>query len=516
MKLRSRLLLVFGIFAGLVIALFALLVYRVAVDASQIGPGVDRFDAITMRLIVTGSVVLWVSVWAALILSSWMAQRLHDEHLTALYHVQHDHLTGLANRNLFYEKLDEALKNPAYRSRAILVCVLDIDRFREFNDTLGHQSGDKLLNHMAEQMKNIITQGGVIARLGGDEFAILHIHDKPEHLREFVQNLSDSLAMPYDLHGFYIQLRSTMGMARYPIHGESSEALLRHAEVAMYKAKQSNTRLAFYDPESDPFSPRRLAIFGQLQEALEHDALTLEYQPKLDLHTGRIFGAEALVRWQHPELGHISPAEFVPIAEATGLIERLTARVLRLACLQAAHWRSLGLPIRVWVNFSTQNLPEIGLADKVMALLDEIHLPANALGIEITESVMMENINYTLPMLQKLRESGVSISIDDFGTGFSSLNYLKQLPVTELKIDQSFVKEMERNASDRIIVQSIIQLGHNLGHRVTAEGAENKNTLQLLQDMGCDTAQGYYIGKPMSAAILERWLSTAQWALADA
>ena len=414
----------------------------------------------------------------------------------------HDVLTGLANRALLQERLDTALDG---RSGAeVTVLLLDLDGFKEVNDALGHEFGDRLLQVVGERLTATAPQGATVARLGGDEFAVL-LPSAPfgapaPDAVGLAGLLAEAVAAPVLLDEAAISVEASIGVASTG-DATTTRDLLRHADTAMYAAKAGSSAVHRYTPELDRGRGERLALVADLRLALQRDELVVLFQPKVDLRTRRLTGAEALVRWQHPRLGMLSPEVFIPIAESTGLIEPLTHVVLRSALSACRTWRDGGLQATVAVNLSARNVTNPALPAHVSAALTEAGLPATALVLEITESSVMEAPDATVPILAQLVAAGVTLSLDDFGTGYSSLAYLQRLPVQEVKIDRSFVTGLagdDDHASEALIT-SIISLGRAFGLRVVAEGVEDSQTLERLAALGCDTAQGYYFGRPRPA-----------------
>lgn len=471
----------------------------------------EHYGTLIGRILIIGGVIFWIAVWAALILASWIAKKLEEKNKILMYQSLHDNLTGLPNRSLFSNNLEQALTSSARFKKTITLYVMDLDRFKEINDTLGHQCGDKLLMHIAQSLECNSRKCHTIARLGGDEFAVLYFHDSAEDIPIMAHELMVKLSKPCVIEGIELKMKASIGIAYFPEHGQCAEDLVRHAEVAMYQAKEIKAEYLIYQAQEDPFNVRRLTLVGELQNAIECDQLALHYQPKIDMRENKILGVECLVRWQHPKLGFIPPIEFVPIAEQTGLIGPLSLWVINHALQQCSEWHRRGLKLGIAVNISTQNLQSEHFTDRVSSLLAKWEVLPKYLEFEITEGVMMDDVTSTLQCMEKLRRTGIGFSVDDFGTGFSSMNYLRQLPINELKIDRSFVFEMENNESDRMIVQSIIDLSHNLGYQVVAEGIESESVLLNLHAMGCDIAQGYYISKPLTAVDFEKWLKMSKW-----
>jgi diguanylate cyclase (GGDEF)-like protein len=433
-------------------------------------------------------------------------RKLVRQAATSRHQALHDGLTGLPNRALFADRIGQAIRIADRELRPAALLLLDLDRFKDVNDTLGHHHGDLLLIEVAERLRRGLRHVDTVARLGGDEFAALLPDTGVEGAVSVAGKLRTALQEPLTLEGIALDLDASIGITIYPDHGNDAAELLQHADVAMYGAKHTHAGFLVYDPAVDQHSPRRLALLGGLRQALERDELVLHYQPKAQLRSGRILGVEALARWQHPEHGLIGPEEFIRLAERTGLIYPLTRYILRAGLRQAARWHRAGLPLSVAVNISTRCLLDPDFPEQVNELLVSEGVPPELLVLEITESAVMADPARALDALDRLHTSGVGLSIDDFGTGYSSMSYLKALPVDELKIDRSFVMQMATSPSDAVIVHSTIDLGHNLGLRVVAEGVEDQAAQERLTVLGCDTAQGYHLARPMPPDDLEAWL----------
>jgi diguanylate cyclase (GGDEF)-like protein len=434
-------------------------------------------------------------------------QLLDDLHRAAAereYQALHDPLTGLPNRTLFTDRVRSAAGALGPDGR-LAVLLIDLDRFKEINDTLGHASGDLVLREVGVRLRAGLPDTHVVARLGGDEFAVL-VPALPDLDAAVAvgQLVRATLGQPLPIEQLELEVTGSIGIALGPDHGDDPELLLQRADVAMYQAKDGHTGIEIYLPERDQYSPRRLALVGALRAAIEQRELTLLYQPKVDLASGRVVGAEALVRWHHPEHGQIPPDEFIPIAESTALIQPLSQLVLETALTQAGQWHRAAIDLGLAVNLSVRNLTEPTLVDRVAGLLEGTGVAPEHLTLEITESGVMTDPEASIARLWALRRIGVRLSVDDFGTGYSSLAYLKRLPVDEVKLDRSFVLNMTGDPDDAAIVRSTIELAHNLGLSLVAEGVENQETLELLADLGCDLVQGYHLARPMPAGDLAR------------
>jgi diguanylate cyclase (GGDEF)-like protein/PAS domain S-box-containing protein len=425
----------------------------------------------------------------------------------------HDNLTGLPNRNLFTDRLKLALAIARREIRPLAIILLDIARLKEVNDTLGHHNGDIVMKEVAKRITLVLRETDTVARLSGDEFAILLPGDDQASVARTVEKIQKAMEPPTLIDGSPLDIEVNMGIAVYPQHGEDPNVLLSRADVAMRMAKTEVSGFCMYESSHDPYSRRRLNLLGELRQAIAQNELVLYYQPQVDIASGKVMGVEALVRWPRTGEDMVSPLEFIPLAEQTGLIRPLTLWILEQAVQQCDRWRTAGFDLMVSVNLSARNLLDPTLPDVLAKMLVACQLKADCLMLEVTESAVMLQPERALQVMERLHEMGVRLSVDDFGTGYSSLAYLKKLPVSELKIDQSFVFGMVTNDNDGIIVRSTIDLAHNLGLKVVAEGIEDRETLRLLEILGCDTGQGYLFARPMPPEEFSRWLSESPWGL---
>jgi len=422
------------------------------------------------------------------------------------HQAQHDPLTGLANRGLMREKLQQAIAQAERRQRMLGLLFIDLDDFKLVNDSMGHSVGDELLKLAAHRLQHCVREEDTVARLGGDEFVLLLVDQDSElSVTHAVERLLESVSQPYRVQGKEFVLTCSVGVAMFPNDGRDAETLLKHADAAMYRAKAIGRNAHhFFTEEINAQIGERLALERDLRRALRHGEFVLHYQPKVDLRSGVMMGAEALLRWNHPEKGMIPPAHFIPVAEETGLIVPLGDWVLRAAACQARAWRDAGLAFDcLSVNLSARQFKQRDLVQQVRDALETSGLPAQCLELELTESLMMENVEVNLQCLNALKALGVQLSLDDFGTGYSSLSYLRRFPVDRLKIDKSFVRDIVRDAGDAAITQAVIRLGQILGLSVTAEGVETEEQLAFLARHGCDEAQGYYFSPPLAADAFE-------------
>jgi diguanylate cyclase (GGDEF)-like protein len=437
---------------------------------------------------------------ALLFLPLFAVHRGGSQAIAKEHQALHDALTGLPNRELFRDRIDQAIRATRRSGEAAVVMIMDLDHFKEINDTLGHHHGDLLLQEVSRRLQAALRDSDTVARLGGDEFGVLLPRAAgSQDATAVAGQLLVALREPFVLEGMRLEIDASIGIALHPVHGEDVEMLNQRADIAMYSAKQGGRGYMIFEPELDRHSPRRLALAGGLRSAINQDQITLYYQPKADLRTGQIVGVEALARWDHPEFGIVGPSEFVPIAEQTGLITPLTSHVLDVALRQIREWSDNGLELSIAVNLSARSFLDTQLAVEIPRLLARWDVRAEQLELEITESMLMTDPARAEATLARLSQIGLTLSVDDFGTGYSSLANLKRLPVDVIKIDKSFVMEMAVDASDAAIVRSTIDLAHNLGLRVVAEGVESEDAWRHLEALGCDYAQGYFLSRPLPA-----------------
>lgn len=425
-----------------------------------------------------------------------------------------DGLTDLANRTLWYDRVNVALAAARRTPGSQLVLMLlDLDHFKVINDTLGHAAGDLLLRQLAGRLRTVLRDSDTLARLGGDEFGVLlpGVH-RAAVVGEYVASkILSCFKKPFWYEGKELFLAGAIGIAIYPDHGEDAESLLSHADTAMYGAKRSETPYLFYEPGTDMPAAEQLQISGQLRHALERNEFELHYQPKVDIRSMQICGAEALLRWKHPQEGLVAPKRFLHIAEQIGLMMPITDWVLVTALRQCKSLRAAGLQVPIAVNVSARFFQSPHLVDKIQWALSEADVDGRCLEIEITEETLMADLEYGAAILSRLSDMGVAIAIDDFGTGYSSLSYLKRLPIHTLKIDKSFLLDMATDENDAVIVRSIIDLGHNLGFKVVAEGVEDGEAWERLAVLGCDEVQGFHVSRPLPPPGFTSWLNKGPW-----
>ncbi|HED38819.1 MAG TPA: EAL domain-containing protein [Chromatiales bacterium] len=427
----------------------------------------------------------------------------------------HDSLTDLPNRVLLLDRLNQAILANQRSESKLALFMIDLDRFKEINDTLGHHYGDIILQQVANRMREVLHQSSTVARLGGDEFAILLPSvEGTKEPTSIAKAIIHAIDQPFLLEEQAFHVGASIGVALFPEHGTDTSTLMRHADVAMYVTKNNNSgNFTFYDSSLDQHSRDRLALTTELRHAIDNDELLLHYQPKIDFKSGNVAEVEALVRWQHPRFGLMTPDHFIPLSEHTGLIKPLTLWVIRAALSTCREWHNMGRKLKVAVNLSTHNLHDPQLIDHIRRTCLDCEVDPGYLVLEITESAIMSDPVCAMKILGELSEMGVNLSIDDFGTGYSSLAYLKQLPMDEIKIDKSFVIDMISDKDDYIIVRSTIDLAHNMGRKVIAEGVESPEIWEILNRMGCDMAQGNYITPALSASEFSQWLQGSSWSL---
>ncbi|MCF6337535.1 MAG: EAL domain-containing protein [Gammaproteobacteria bacterium] len=425
-----------------------------------------------------------------------------------------DALTGMPNRVLFYNRLEQITMTTARYKTPFALMMMDLNRFKNINDTLGHHIGDRLLKTVGERLQTILRESDTVARLGGDEFAaLLPAIDHDEGVTIVAEKIVNALNKPIAVEGHNLSIGISIGLVRCPRDGDKATLLMQHADLAMYHAKRKGLGYVFYDESMSSENLFELTMESELRQAVENRNFELYFQPKIDLQHGHITGAEALIRWAHDKYGFISPEKFIPLAEQTGLIQTLTEWVLEQALTQCAAWHADNINIGVSVNLSAYSLNDINLIDTVHHALAEAEIEPQWLTLELTETAIMSDANRALNTLSQLNTMGVRLSVDDFGTGYSSLAYLKRFPVDEIKIDKSFVIDMLTDASDAVIVRSTIDLAHNMGMKVVAEGIESQDAWDKLAELGCNLGQGYHMCRPCPAADFKTWIYESNWGL---
>ena len=425
------------------------------------------------------------------------------------YLAQYDQLTELPNRSLFNERLTASIQQAQRHNRNMVLMFLDLDHFKDINDTLGHSAGDKLLKDVAKRLQHCVRAEDTIARLGGDEFTIImnEIHHRQDSAT-VAEKILDTLSHPFVLEHEEVFVTTSIGIAGYPRCGKDPETLIRHADTALYRAKsEGRSNYQFFESEMNQAVTERMNMINALRHATKRDEFFLYYQPLINARTGEVYGMEALLRWQHPERGLIPSSEFIPLLEETGLILSVGEWVLHEACRQNRIWQEAGLgPLIVSINLSVRQFHKRNLVDVVTSAIDEAGIDPQQVQLEVTESVLLDRSHSANKILARLGDKGIKLAIDDFGTGYSSLSYLKQYPFDTLKFDRSFIQGITNSDNGAAIVASVINLGHSLGMTVVAEGVESQQQLTILHDHKCDQFQGYLFGYPMSAESSTRWL----------
>jgi diguanylate cyclase (GGDEF)-like protein/PAS domain S-box-containing protein len=430
------------------------------------------------------------------------------------HQAMHDAQTDLPNRMQLFERLEKAIDAARSDKSSVALLLMDLDRFKDINDTFGHQFGDIVLKQVAQRLQQQVKPADTVARLGGDEFAVvLATPSDASSVATFARRILTVMEQPFMIDGHVLEVGGSIGIALYPTHGTDARTLLRRADAAMASAKETNIGYAFHNQEHESRTPEQLALVVEMRRAMERNEFQLWYQPKVHLGTGLMTRAEVLIRWQHPKRGLLTPVSFIPIAERTGLIKSMTDWILDHTLQQLREWHDAGAPVHVAVNVSAKSLHEQTLPAKVQKALDKWQIDPRFLKIEITESSIMADPAHALAITSMLQSMGVRLSLDDFGTGYSSLTNLRELPIDELKIDKSFVSGMTASEADMAIVRTMVDLAHGLGKQVCAEGVEDEETWHKLGAMGCDLAQGYWMCKPLPAPAFLQWLVDTFWGM---
>jgi diguanylate cyclase (GGDEF)-like protein len=442
-----------------------------------------------------------------------LVEAVESETMALEHQALHDPLTELPNRKLLHNRLQQEILRGERNNRPLVLIMSDLNHFKEINDTLGHHIGDLVLQQAGSRLLSVFRRTDTVARLGGDEFGILLPETRLGQARKLVSKVAEEFNRPFIVEGHNLSVGISIGMVECPSQGNDVNILVQRADVAMYLAKRNKLEYAIYDPNKDTHSIGRLALMSEFRDAIENQLLDLYYQPKIDVVSGEVTGAEALLRWNHPQRGFIGPGEFIPLAEQTGLIKPLTAWVLKQAVLQCIEWREYIPDFNMSVNLSVHNLHDTQLLGQISKLIKTYQLPPRCLTLEITEGDIMADPIRARELLVQFNAMGIILSIDDFGTGYSSLGYLKQLPVEEIKIDRSFVMEMTEDENDAVIVRATIDLAHNLGMWIVAEGVKDRKTWELLKSLNCDVAQGYYISEAIPAQQFTDWLLSREWSM---
>jgi diguanylate cyclase (GGDEF)-like protein len=514
-------------------AIFGAVIALTAVAVATVGVGYLQFGNVSLEAIIgaqKSNVALWILDFMPFVFALWgqyvssmmayeagamvvdqtnelRAQTSVLQH-QAMHGSTHDALTDLPNRVLLRDRLAQAVSVAGRDRNRLAILIMDLDHFKEINDTLGHYNGDRVLKKIATRLQGVIQDPNTVARMGGDEFAImLPKINRTQDATDVVSKIQKALSAPLVLEELKLNIAASIGIAFFPEHGTDADTLLQRADVAMYVAKKNRSGFVAYSSKLDDHSPHRLTLMGELRQAIDQNELLLHYQPKVDIKSGELTGVEALVRWNHQKHGLMYPDSFIPLAERTGLIKPLTLWVLNKGLKQCSAWNQHALDLDISINLSAQGLLDTELPETVAGLLASHDLAPGKLALEITESTIMMDKERAMEILTRLSDMGVRLSIDDFGTGYSSLAYLSKMPVKEIKIDKSFVMDMQDNKSNAAIVHATIDLGHNLGLSVVGEGVETQEVLSRLESLGCDAAQGYHLARPLAVEDFTQWIA---------
>jgi diguanylate cyclase (GGDEF)-like protein len=438
--------------------------------------------------------------------------QLNDANKQLEHQAMHDALTKLPNRALFHDRLHNTLVTAKRSGELFALVGIDLDLFKEINDSMGHHAGDLVLQHVALACNKVLRDSDTVARMGGDEFSVLlpNVTNMARAL-QVAERVLEAIKEPLDIDGNMIEVSASLGIAMYPQHGEDELDLITHSDAAMYEAKRKKLGVVMYLPEMGEGKSEAITLKSELKRAISEGEMVLHFQPKIDIESNSVNGVESLVRWQHPRLGLVYPDSFIELAEMSGLIKPLTLEVLRLAMLQILEWRKQGYEFPVAVNISAINLQEKDFPEIVAAMIAKFDVPSHLLELEVTESAIMVEPLIAIENIRRLSLIGIHMSIDDFGTGYSSMAYIQKLMVAKIKIDKSFVLEMGTRVNDEVIVRSTIDLAHNLGLKAVAEGVESQAAWDKLRDMGCDSAQGYFMSKPLPAVQFIDWVKSSVW-----
>ncbi len=421
-------------------------------------------------------------------------------------------LTDLPNRSLFYDRVEQAILSANSQNKTLSIVLFEIENYKEIYDTLGRNNSDLILKQISSRLQGVLQYYDNLSRLEGSTFSVL-INDEHEDALQVVNNIQESMQAAFFVERLQVAIQTGAGIVYFPEHGEDVDTLVQRAGIALYIARNNKAGHAVYDPSFDQHSPQRLTLMSELRHAVQRDELVLHYQIKVSLKTNTVHGVEALIRWNHPKHGFIPPEEFILMAERTRTIQQVTTWVLRQAFTDCALWNRDGKELRVSINLSTKDLHDPELPDFVEGIRAATKVNPSWIMFEITEGSIMTDPEQALEILQRLDTMGYNLAIDDYGTGYSSLAYLKKMPLNELKIDRSFVQDLMGSDNDAVIVGATINLAHNLGLEVVAEGVEDKETLEKLKGFGCDIAQGYYINKPLTVEGINQWLENSDWKL---
>ena len=512
-------------YQGVAIAIFSIVIATLGVNFYEIGAisldGIVKAQSQNYALWVLDTIPFVFGFWGqysssiiayqagAMIVDQTQALRSRAESMErqANYSATHDFATDLPNRALFYDRVEQAILSANKQNKLLSILLVEFANFKEVYDTLGRNSSDLLLKQIATRLQSVVVGVDSVARIDGNIFSLLvPATDNKNAGVALAKNVQAALDPTFKVERLNLAVHSNIGIVNFPEHGEDVDSLVQKAGVALFMAGQSHEGYAVYTPAFDDHSPRRLTLMSELRQAIEKEQLQIYYQPKVSIETGRLYGAEALVRWHHPKHGFISPDEFIPMAERTRMIKHLTLWALKQTFRQCAEWHGQGFELTVSVNLSARDLHDPELPDIVAGVAASTGVNPAWMMLEITESSIMTDPARSLEIVQRLHEMGYKLSIDDFGTGYSSLAYLKKMPLTELKIDKSFITDVLQSENDAVIVKATINLAHNLGLQVTAEGVESQEVMNLLQDYDCDLVQGYFFSKPIPCEEFDRWM----------
>ena len=471
----------------------------------------NSLSVLTGRLLVTAIILLWISAWVTLIFATRISRRMNAQTMRLEYLAHYDTLTDLPNRILLKEELESKINSFGVNGKQnVALFVIDLDQFKEINDTLGHDVGDRIIKEVGQRLDNLLNEKEVIGRLGGDEFGIVVPGMNRYTAESLFASIRYVLDAPFVMDEQTFNIDASIGIALAPEHGTDAVTIIRHAEIAMYLAKGKGLGYAFYDAKLDPHSSDRLELIGELRRAMKEKELLLYFQPKFDLSSDKVIGAEALIRWNHPTRGLIYPDDFIMFVEKTELIRYITRYVLDAAVKECARWHAAGHELSISVNLAARNIQDEVTPGHVAEVLKKYNLDAKYLILEITETAVMSDPERAIDIMDCLEQMGVKLSIDDFGTGYTSLSYIKRLPVDEIKIDRSFVTDMLNDQGHSAVVSTIINFAHNLDLTVVAEGVEDNAAKQELKRHGCDILQGEFVGMPMAENDFIKWLNINQ------
>lgn len=469
----------------------------------------EFFNSIGTPLIITGIIIMWLVFWATMMLNT-VINKLKEKNISMQHMVLHDALTDLPNRFLLHDKIEDAIKHAKNNKSAFAIVIIDLKRFKEINDTLGHHVGDALLIAVSDSLQGELDESNIAARFSGDKFAILIPDINQQTFFEKINHLQNIFCKSYQLGDHKIYIDASMGVSFFPEHGSDSAKLTQRAEMSMYVAKKSGLFYSVYNPEEDTGNVENLKLGNDLRNAIANEEFELYYQPQFNASSNKCDHLEALIRWQHPEFGFIPPTQFIPFAENMGLIHQISEWVMRTAIKQCGIWHATGYKFTIAINLSAWDIQEPTLPSRIESLLEQYKVPHSSLIVEVTETDITSNIKRASIILQQLHDSGIRIALDDFGTGYSSLNHLRHFPINEVKIDRSFVSSMISNSDDLALVKAIIDLSHDLKIEVVAEGVETLEEVQVLKSYNCDRLQGYYYSKAVTPAQIISYVTEEQ------